>query len=107
MAREARFILVYAPETIDHMAAIERKYHRLIRDTLKGQLTFTPGAETRNRKPLEPPALLGATWELRLGPNNRFRVFYSINETEHIVEILAIGIKEGSRMTVAGEEWNL
>jgi len=107
MTSKARFALVYAPETIDHMAAIERKYHRLIRHTLKEHLCFTPGAETRNRKPLEPPALLGAIWELRLGPNNRFRVFYSINETEHIVEILAIGIKEGDRMTVAGEEWNL
>jgi hypothetical protein len=107
MTKRAKFTLVYAPETIDHMVVIERKYHRLIRNTLKERLSYTPGEETRNRKPLEPPALLGATWELRLGPNNRFRAFYSINEVERIVEILAIGIKEGNRMTVAGEEWNL
>jgi mRNA-degrading endonuclease RelE of RelBE toxin-antitoxin system len=89
------------------MAAIERKHHRLIRNTILEQLSHMPAAETRNRKPLEPPAALGATWELRFGPSNRFRVFYSIDENDRTVWILAIGVKEGNRMTVAGEEWKL
>ena len=107
MAHRPGFTLVFAPETIGHVAAIERKYHRLIRDTLNEQLSRAPTAETRNRKPLELPAPLGATWELRFGPNNRFRAFYTVDEITHTVWILALGIKEGNRMTVAGEEWDL
>jgi hypothetical protein len=47
----------------------------LIRTTLEEQLRFDPDKETRNRKPLQRPVALEATWELRLGPENRFRVF--------------------------------
>jgi hypothetical protein len=69
------FTLDFAPETIDHLDAIERKYHRLIEKMIDGQLRHTPDQETRNRKPLERPTSFGATWELRFGANNRFRVF--------------------------------
>jgi hypothetical protein len=37
----------------------------------------------------------GATWELRFGPNNRFRVLYEVDGGEQIVWVLAVGIKEG------------
>ena len=57
-----------------------------------------------NRKPLEGPALLGADWEIRFGPDNRFRVFYRIDVENHEVEILAIGVKEKERLYIGGEE---
>ena len=50
--------------------------------TIEKQLSDTPATETRNRKPLEEPASFGATWELRFGPKNSFRVFYDVNHRE-------------------------
>jgi len=107
MARLPRFTLIFAPEAIDHMDAIERKYHRLIQRAIDEQLSYTPEKETRNRKPLTPPAPFGATWELRCGPRNRFRVFYEAVSAEQTVRVLAVGVKEGSRLLIGGEEFRL
>jgi hypothetical protein len=63
--------------------------------------------ETRNRKPLWQPAPFEATWEIRFGPNNSFRVLYGIDEEHREVEIQAIGVKEGNRLLVAGKEVEL
>jgi hypothetical protein len=76
----------------------------LIRETIEEQLLFEPDTETRNRKPLRQPAVLAADWELRFGPDNRFRVFYGIDQDDRTVYILAIGVKERDRLFVAGEE---
>jgi hypothetical protein len=46
-------------------------------------------------------------WELRLGPDNRFRVFYAVSHERREVQILAIGAKQGDRLMVAGEEIRL
>lgn len=105
MPPKSWFELVYAAQTLDHLDAIERKYHRLIEKTIAQQLRYTPERATRNRKPLEQPGPLGATWELRFGPDNRFRVFYEINAGEQTVEILAIGVKERDRLLVGREEY--
>lgn len=104
MTRRPKFRLTFAPEAIDHLKVIDRKYYGLIQRTLDEQLGFTPERETRNRKLLDQPAPLGATWELRFGPNNRFRVFYEIDLQEKIVWILAIGFKEGNRLIAGREE---
>jgi mRNA-degrading endonuclease RelE of RelBE toxin-antitoxin system len=104
MSRQPKFALEFAPETVDHLDAIERKYHRLIEKTIDEQLSYTPERETRNRKPLERSTSFGATWELRFGANNRFRAFYEVDAAEQIVEILAIGVKEGDRLFVGGKE---
>lgn len=104
MTRRPKFELYFAPEVVAHLGVIERKYHTLIERTLDEQLSHTPQRETRNRKQLDQPAPFDATWELRFGPNNRFRVFYEIDFGEKIVWILAIGIKEGSRLMVGEEE---
>ena len=107
MRRRPRFTLDYAPEVYNHLDAIETKLHRLIAQTIKEQLLHTPTVKTRNRKPLEEPAAFGATWELRFGPNNAFRVFYEVDQTEKAVTILAIGIKEGDRLLISGQEFKL
>jgi mRNA-degrading endonuclease RelE of RelBE toxin-antitoxin system len=103
MKRQLKFTLIFAPETIEHLDFIEQKYHRLIQKAIDEQLTYTPDLETRNRKSLEEPAPFGATWELRCGPRNRFRVFYDVTADE--VEILAMGVKEGNRLFIGGEEY--
>jgi hypothetical protein len=51
------------------------------------------------------PSVLGAAWELRCGPDNRFRVFYRLNRELRQVYILAIGVKERSRVVIGGEEF--
>jgi hypothetical protein len=107
MARRPKFALVFAPETVAHLDSIERKYHRLLERVIDARLSYTPEAETRNRKPLEPPAPFGATWELRCGPRNRFRVFYEVDESEQRVRVLAIGVKEGNRLWIGGEEFRV
>src|SRR2546430_426154 len=66
-----------------------------------------PQGRLRNRKPLEEPAALGATWELRFGPKNSFRVFYDVNNEEKIVSVLAIGVKEGNQLFIGGQEFEL
>jgi hypothetical protein len=48
-----------------------------------------------------------ATWEIRFGPDNCFRVLYGIDEERHEVQIQAIGVKEGNRLLVAGGEVEL
>lgn len=97
--------MLFAPEAIEHLDLIELKYHGLVRRTIQEQLTRLPTQETRNRKPLELPAPFGATWELRCGPASRFRVFYDADLESKVVLVLAVGVKEGSRLTIAGEEY--
>jgi mRNA-degrading endonuclease RelE of RelBE toxin-antitoxin system len=103
MAPSQRFDLIYAPVTKLHLKAIERKYYSLIRTTIEDELQFEPDVETRNRKPLKQPVTFEAEWELRFGPDNRFRVFYDINIESHEVHILAIGVKEGNHLFIGGE----
>jgi mRNA-degrading endonuclease RelE of RelBE toxin-antitoxin system len=105
MAKRPTFTLTFAPEAIEHLDRIESKYHGLLRRTIKEQLTYTPTEETRNRKPLEPPAPLDASWELRCGPNNRFRVLYDVDPELEEVWVLAVGIKERGRLLISGEEY--
>jgi hypothetical protein len=107
MAKKPPFALIYDDEVAGHLAAIEPKYHSLIRMTIEDQLRFEAETATRNRKPLERPGALGARWELRLGPDNRFRVFYRVEAEERRVRILAVGVKERDRLFIAGEEVEL
>ena len=94
-ASKQSFDLIYDQEIRQHLAAIERKHHSLIRQTITQQLTYEPNIETRNRKPLTSSAEFGeATWEIRFGPNNRFRVFYRTHEAKQEVRVLAVGVKK-------------
>jgi len=102
-----QFELVYPPIIKQHLKAIEPKHWSLIRETLEAQLRLEPYIETRNRKPLKRPVVYGAKWEVRFGPNNRFRVFYSIDYDSVEVTILAIGEKLGNRIFIGGEEIQL
>jgi hypothetical protein len=105
MAKKPPFALVYADEVKGHLRAIETQYHSLIRSEIEGHLLFEPQVETRNRKPLKRPISFGADWELRLGPDNRFRVFYQVNLETQEVRILAIGVKDRAQLFIGGEEF--
>lgn len=107
MAKKQPFLLIYDPEVTEHLAAIEPKYHSLIRTAIEEQLQSEPETASRNRKQLERPIDLGARWELRLGPDNRFRVFYRVEPDERRVRILAIAVKDRDRIFLAGKEVKL
>ena len=100
-----KLVLVYAPQVRGHVAAIERKYHRVLRDEIVQQLSHEPLMPARNRKPLERvPGPAGATWELRCGPDNRLRVFYEVDASTGTVVILAVGVKLRNRLFIGGQE---
>lgn len=105
MAKQPAFALAYADEVKGHLRAIETKYHSLIQSGIEEQLLFEPVVETRNRKPLKRPISFGADWELRLGPDNRFRVFYQVIPDSRKVRVLAIGVKDRNRLLIGGEEF--
>lgn len=107
MASRRPYDIIYDTAVVQHLRTIERRYHGLIRTTIAEQLRFTPLVETRNRKPLTPPGSFGARWELRCGPQNRFRIFYHVLEDRQQVQILAIGVKERARLFIGGEEIEL
>jgi mRNA-degrading endonuclease RelE of RelBE toxin-antitoxin system len=108
MADEPRhFSIVYAPITKQHLRTIEAKYYSLIRDVVDQQLSFEPTTQTRNRKPLKRPVVFMATWEIRFGPHNQFRVYYDVDLEQARVSILAIGSKHGDRVVIGAEEIQL
>ena len=99
--------MAFASAVTNHLQAIDAKYHSLIHEKTGEQLRFEPGAETTNRKPLRQPAPFGATWGIRFGPDNRFRVLYDIDEEARVVRIMAIGEKQRERLFIGGEEVQL
>lgn len=107
MAKKEPFSAIFAPVVHDHLAAIDGKYDSLIRKKIEEQLSYEPDVGTRNRKPVKPPAAFQAEWELRFGPNNRFRVFYQIDRENRQVRIVAIGEKDRNRLLIGGVEVTL
>src|SRR5438132_958622 len=107
MTRRQPYTLIYARGVTKHLKSIDAKYDSLIHEKLEEQLLTEPNVETKNRKPLRQPAPFGAEWEIRFGPDNRFRVLYDIDEEHHAVQIVAIGEKEGNRLIVGGEKVEL
>ena len=107
MAKSRAYILIYDTGVSDHIATVEKKYHSLIRREIEQQLRYEPNVETRNQKPLLRASSFASAWELRIGPNNRFRVFYKADDELRTVNILAIGVKIKDRLYIGGKEFEL
>jgi mRNA-degrading endonuclease RelE of RelBE toxin-antitoxin system len=107
MRRRRPYGLIYARGVTKHLTSIDAKYDGLIREKIEEQLRFEPSVETKNRKPLRQPAPFAAQWEIRFGPDNRFRVLYDIDEEHRVVQIVAIGEKQRNRLIFGGEEVEL
>jgi mRNA-degrading endonuclease RelE of RelBE toxin-antitoxin system len=107
MTRRKPYELIYDPEVRRQVSRIDRKYHSLIRWQIERQLRFEPEVETRNRKPILRPSVFSSAWELRFGPNNRFRVFYRTNRGVRQVYILAVRENIKDRLFIGGEEFEL
>lgn len=90
----------FAESAEDQFAQLTARQQAIVLDAVKGQLQYESLRETRNRKRLRPNPL--APWELRVGA---LRVFYEVDAGEaDLVNILAIGVKKGNRLSVAGKE---
>lgn len=84
----------------DHFAELSARQQSTLLDAIRAQLLYEPLRETRNRKRLRPNPL--APWELRIGA---LRAFYEVDiDDSQLVNILAIGIKRGNRLLIAGKE---
>lgn len=105
MPSSQAFDITFDEQIYEHLGAIDSKYDAFIQDTLEQQLRYEPNTGTRNRKQLRLPAPFGATWELRCGPNNRFRIYYDVNVEEQIVVVLAVGVKVGNVLRIGKEEY--
>ena len=90
----------FAASAEQQFAELKARQQAVVLDAVKVQLRYEPLRETRNRKQLRPNPL--APWELRVGS---LRVFYELDSGESdLVNVLAIGIKKGNRLIVAGKE---
>jgi mRNA-degrading endonuclease RelE of RelBE toxin-antitoxin system len=90
----------FADSAEEHFEKLTSRQQAIVLDAIKVQLRYEPLRETRNRKQLRPNPL--APWELRVGS---LRVFYEVDPLEaDLVNVLAIGIKRGNRLIVAGKE---
>jgi mRNA-degrading endonuclease RelE of RelBE toxin-antitoxin system len=96
------FWIEFTPEAVEDLWTFRRYDQQRIVEGIKGQLPHQATTPSRNRKRLRPNQL--AEWELRIGD---FRVFYDVDEAQALVKIEAIGYKEGSRLFVHGEEYEL
>lgn len=97
----------FSPEAEEHLLFLTVRLQRIVIDAIAQQLTYQPTVETRNRKRMRSNPL--ASWELRV---DNLRVYYDVlDETESeppaMVVVRAVGVKEGNRVFIGGEEVEL
>ena len=107
MPTRPEFEVIFDLRALDHMDAIQAKYHSVIQRAIEEQLLFEPETPTRNRKPLLRETAIGATWEVRCGPDNRFRIFYDVHRDQRLVVVLAVARKVGNALFVGKEKFEL
>jgi hypothetical protein len=89
-------------DAVEHVRVLPKKNQGFVFRALRTALAHEPAKETRNRKLLTLPAPFGAHWELRFGPQNRFRAFYTIEGAA--VVVVAVGVKDRQRLRIGHEE---
>jgi mRNA-degrading endonuclease RelE of RelBE toxin-antitoxin system len=94
--------LRFTPSALEDLKWFSRSEQRQIAQGIEQQVPYEPTVATRNRKTLRPNKT--SDWELRIG---KFRVFYDADAEEQVVKIKAVGQKEGNRLLVRGEEYEL
>ena len=98
-----RYLLRYADCTREHLRALTARDRTTVVDAIDERLSFEPAQGTRHRKRMDDNSL-DAGFELRVGA---LRVYYDVDEREHIVNVLAIGLKDRNRVLIGGEEIEL
>ena len=96
------FRIEFTPEAVEDLKLLRKYNQQQIMAAIERQLPDQAAQETRNRKRLRPNQL--AEWELRVGD---FRVFYDIDQENSSVKIEVVGYKQGNKLFVHGEEYEL
>lgn len=96
------FQVNFTPDAEQDLRQLRKYDQQQILAAVEAQLLHQPDQETRNRKRLRPNAL--AEWELRVG---NFRIFYDVNADDSLVSIEAVGEKQGNKLFIHGEEYEL
>ncbi len=85
------FLVDYASGVAEDLAGLRAFERTRVLDRIEHQLTHQPTQESRNRKllsGLKPPWDQELpVWELRVG---EYRVFYDVDDVEHVVTVRAI-----------------
>ena len=92
----------FTTEAKRHLDALPARDRAIVLDAIEEQLTLQPTVPTRNRKPLRSSPL--ADWELRV---RQYRVFYTVNEEQVLVLVIAIGVKDHNTLLIEGKEFKL
>ena len=92
----------FTPEAVSDLRVFRKFEQQQVIAAIESQLADQATQETRNRKRLRPNQL--AEWELRVG---EFRVFYDVDFAAGVAKIEAVGNKQGSKLFVHGEEYEL
>jgi mRNA-degrading endonuclease RelE of RelBE toxin-antitoxin system len=93
------YSVIYSPEAVDHLSALQKTDQVKILNEAEQQLSQEPTLETRKRKLLRPNPL--APWQLRLGD---IRVFYAVQDKpEPIVTVKAVGKKIHNELWIGTE----
>ncbi|HEY9610906.1 type II toxin-antitoxin system RelE/ParE family toxin [Allocoleopsis sp.] len=90
--------IAFSRNSLSHLRVFTAREQKIIASAVTEQLSNEPTIPTKNRKEMRPNLI--AVWELRIGD---FRVYYDVDEEESIVDIRAVGIKEGNQIRIAGE----
>jgi mRNA-degrading endonuclease RelE of RelBE toxin-antitoxin system len=89
----------YSPDAYEHLRMLSARHQATVLDQVDRQLAHQPTAETKNRKPMRPNPL--APWELRLG---NLRIYYDVEEeSEKVIYVRAVGLKERNRVRIGNE----
>jgi len=97
------FRIEYAPEAVNHLAALPRRQANMALDQVDRKLKHQPTLPSRNRKLLRANPV--APWELRLGV---LRVYFDVSaEPTPVVTVRAVGVKVRDGVWIAGEEVDL
>jgi mRNA-degrading endonuclease RelE of RelBE toxin-antitoxin system len=96
------FQIALTSEAIDDLASMRKFDQKRIVDEIESQLSHEPTRQTRNRKRLRPNDL--AEWELRV---DTFRVVFDVDAENEVVNVIAIGYKEGNDLFIHGEKYEL
>jgi mRNA-degrading endonuclease RelE of RelBE toxin-antitoxin system len=90
--------IVFSDDARAHLSGFAAGQRRIILGRVGALLASEPARETRNLKVLRPNPL--SKYELRIGA---FRVFFEVDQESNKVLVLAVGRKEGNRLTIAGK----
>ncbi len=96
------FEVRFTQEAIGDLRSLRRYDRQQVMAAIEAQLVHQPTRPTRNRKSLRTNPL--GEWELRVGD---FRVFYKADPAHAVVAVLAVAWKQGNRLFVRGQEYEL